>query len=305
MIPGIVASSSAVAGPTLVVSDNFTSYANGATVTNSTYFNGPAFPNEGTWTGNPSSIWEMDTGWLYEAGDYGYSGRPIDWTDKYFHRLRTIDTSVENQWVKWRYKSAGNAVDGYSGTAEAGDAVDLWLRYQTQYHLYALQIDRADNEVASIPTRIYLKRKVPADASFGGTSSWVRNNGVYFYIPLQGSTTSWYQTWTGLGLSELAHDSTTTYDFQVKCETTGASEVTIKLYLAGNLLVTWVDDNGAGVVAPNGTTTMATCLSNGWFSSTSGYSASNYTPITQPGAVGFRSDNRKYWFTNFELYDLG
>src|SRR6266542_576420 len=107
---------------------------------------------------NPSPVWEGDSGFFYRQGHWGYSGRPRDWKDRYFFRMNTRNFNIQDAAISWRYRSAQFGEDGYA--SESADAVDVWLRYQTQYNLYVFQFDRAD-------ARCQAKPKIPAQGWTG------------------------------------------------------------------------------------------------------------------------------------------
>lgn len=107
---------------------------------------------------NPSSIWEGDFGTISRQGNWEYSEKPSDWINKYFFCFNTLTRSIGDAAVQWQYKSAAYGQDGYP--VERSDAVDVWLRYQTQYNLYVFQFDSTD-------TCFQTKRKISAQGWTG------------------------------------------------------------------------------------------------------------------------------------------
>lgn len=287
----------------LLVEDDF-SGADGV-ITDSSYYANAQFPNGGTSAPtNPSQIWEGDSGQFLRQNSWGYSGRPIDWGDRWFFRFNTRSFAIGDASVSWTYRSAPFGQDGY--TVEGADAVDVWLRYQTQYNLYTLQFDRTNNCIVA-------KRKLPAEG-WGGPASLVSNKGVYYTLktdaaqPIFGAgqqCISWEGVRNLLPASEqskpkfpnLAHDSTTPYDFAATVTNVAGGKVQIQLSRAGKLVFSAIDDGRSGTAADG--TTQGTHLDRGYFNSVKGWQATWGLPIAAPGASGFRADNIKFWIDNF------
>lgn len=295
--------------PRLVTEDPMTQYTSGTTVTDASYYTSGTFPFNGTSDpDNPSGIWECGTGGLYADHGWGWSNLPtVVGTSNHF-RCTTQSHDVKHQMVTWTYKSAAYGVGGYSVTGT--EAIDVWLRYITQFNLYALQFDRTDG-------RIYLKRKVPADASYvtnGGASGLVFNNGIYYIVKTDSqqpvfNADSPYATWVGQSLSPPQHNATSTtgaqYDMAATIDTIGWSGglplVQVQLWRDGILVGSWTDNN-TGIDA-NGAT-LAAAITAGYFTGTTGYQSTWYTPIDSHGGSGWRADNVQCWFKNFKLWDL-
>lgn len=295
--------------PRLVVEDSFAGYTNGATITDASYYTSGTFPFNGTSSGsNPSTIWECGTGGVYADNGWGWSNLPTFVGTSNHFRCTTRSFDVKHQMVTWTYKSAAYGVGGYSVTGS--EAIDVWLRYITQFNLYALQFDRVDG-------RIYLKRKVPADSSYvtaGGASGLIFNNGIYYICstdsqqPVFGAGSP-YATWTGQSLSPPQHNATSTtgaqYEMAATINTIGWSGtiplVQVQLFRDGKLVGSWTDNN-TGVDA-NGAT-LAAAVTAGYFTGTAGYQSTWYTPIDSHGGSGWRADNVQCWFKDFKLWDL-
>jgi hypothetical protein len=299
----------APAAPRLVVEDSMASYASGATVTDSSFYTSGTFPFNGTSSGsNPSSIWECGTGGLYADHGWGWSNLPTFVGTTNHFRCTTRSFDVKHQMVTWTYKSAAYGVGGYSVTGT--EAIDVWLRYITQFNLYALQFDRTDG-------RIYLKRKVPADASYvtaGGAGGLIANNGIYYIVktdnqqPVFG-VDSPYATWVGQSLSPPQHNATSTtgaqYEMAATIDTIGWSGglplVQVQLWRDGILVASWTDSN-LGIDANSAT--LAAAVTAGYFTGTAGYQPTWYTPIDSHGGSGWRADNIQVWVKDFKLWDL-
>lgn len=295
--------------PRLVVADDFSTYAAGATITNSSYYVSGTFPFNGgaNPVTNPSNLWETGNGGLYEDNGWGYSRTPLAAGTANHFRATMLDFTVKHQMVKWKYKSAAYGVGGYTVTGT--EAIDVWLRYITEYNLYALQFDRTDG-------RIYLKRKVPADAAgFTAHPAWIANSGVYFIVPTDAQqpvfgAASPYATWVGQSLSPPQHNATSTtgavYDCVATIDTIGWSGglplVQVQLWRDGILCGSWTDSNNG--IAPTGGTTLADSVTANEFTAVTGYQSTWYAPTDSHGGTGFRADNIQTWIKDVELWDL-
>lgn len=294
--------------PRLVVADAFSTYTQGQVVTDSSYYTSGTFPFNGTSSGtNPSAVWESGTGGLYADHGWGWSNLPTFVGTSNHFRATTRSFDVKHQMVTWTYKSAAYGVGGYS--VAGTEAIDVWLRYITQFNLYALQFDRTDG-------RIYLKRKVPADAAgFTGPGGWIANSGVYYIIPTDNQqpvfgAASPYATWTGQSLSPPQHNATATTGAQYEMAATidtigwagGLPLVQVQLWRDGILVASWLDQNTG--IPPTGGTTLAADITSGYYTGVTGYQSTWYTPIDSHGGSGFRADNIQVWVKDFKLWDL-
>lgn len=333
--PGKIAFSifplSGTSGSSTKMTDNFEGYTNGAVITQSenasvpsqTWYNFANFPGAGSsGPDNISTKWEADTGWLYASQDssgnkWGYSGRPIDWTDEFFFRLNTQATAKDAK-VSFTYKSAPFGQDGFAPDSAA--AVDIWLRYQSQYWLYVLQFDRTNDGIVC-------KKKVPSNdnGQWGGASNQISNKGVYYELftnanqPIFGAGQQ-FISWSGVqgllgaesgkpNFPNLAHDGTTsggtTYDFRAEITTYDGGGpflyVQIQLFRGNVLVGSWVDDN-TGTTA-NGRTFQQD-WNAGYYNGVTGFNANWGFPIYTTGKSGLRADNIKLWIDNFSLVDM-
>jgi len=278
-------------GP-IIVQDDFNSYTNGQIITDYTTYLSTPFPNGGTsGPGNPSSLWEADTGKFVADNGWGYSGKPNEWGDRWFFRTNTRNFDIGDATINWKYRSAPYGQDGYA--VESSDAVDLWLRYQTQYNLYVLQFDRTNNAVVA-------KRKVPA-TGWTGPSNLISNKGVYYSLVTDDEQPIWGAgkqaiTWGGHSLPNLAHDSTTIYNFKAKETNKPGGTVQIQLWRDDILIASWLDNNDG--TAANGET-LGYHVSKGYYNSVPDWETWWGQPITRAGASGFRADNIKFWIDDF------
>jgi hypothetical protein len=300
--------SSPTATPTpagsVLMQDTFA--GNDGLVTSYAYYNSVNFPGGGTsMSSNPSPLWEGDSGSLFRQSGWGYSGRPIDWNSKYFYRFNTRNFGIGDATISWTYRSAPFGQDGYA--VEGADAVDVWLRYQTQYSVYVFQFDRTNDCVQA-------KRKIPA-TGWTGPSNLIANNGVYYTLPTDSAQPIfgagvWCVAWNGvqslLPASErtkpnfpaLAHDGVTPYDFKVRVQNVGTN-VQIQAYRAGVLIYSATDDGRSGISASG--ETQGTHMDRGYYNTVPGWQASWGKPIIAAGASGFRGDNIKFWLKDFTV----
>ena len=279
-------------------------------VTTNEFYGRASFPASGSSQAtNPSSTWEGDTGAFYRQGNWGYSGRPNEWRDRYFFRMNTRTFTIGNASISWKYKSANFGDDGWP--VEGPDAVDVWLRYQTQYNLYVFQFDRND-------TVIQAKRKIPAQG-WRGPANLIANKGVYYTLPTDPSQpivgagkfrVAWKDVERMLPASErpkprfpnLAHDSKTPYEFKVTVNNIHGGKVQIRAYRAGTLVYSAIDDGRSGVAA-NGETQGAH-LDRKDYEAVPGWQPDWGSPITRPGACGFRADNIQFWVDDVVVREL-
>jgi hypothetical protein len=302
------------------VADHF-DYQDGTTIADWRSYASAPFPLAGgSSASNPSSTWELDTGWLKADHGWGWTGRPLDWgtvvgdsgdgsSGRYFFRLNTRRHDVLDQDVAWTYKSAAYGTGGYP--AAAADAVDVWLRYQSQYNTYIIQFDRTNGGFVA-------RRKVPAQA-WTGPSNLVVNKGVYYTLltdtlqPVFGAGQQ-FISWNGVssalpagerskpGYPNLAHDGTgtggTSYAFRATARTLPDRSVRLQLYRGGALVGSWTDRSDG--IAADGRS-LGTHLSAGYFSSVSGWQPAWGRPIVAAGAAGFRADDIQAWFDDFSL----
>ncbi len=295
-----------------LISDNFNSYSNGQIITSYSTYQFANFPYGGTsLSSNPSAIWEMDTGKLKADSGWGYTGTPQELGDRYFFRLNTRNFNVGDAAINWKYKSSAFGDGGYS--VSGSDAVDLWVRYQTQYWLYTLQFDRTNNAIV-------VKKKIPAEG-WTGPSNLIANRGVYYTLytdkdqPIFGAG-SQSISWDGIktllpaseqskpGFPRLAHNKTTSYDFKSTVKNLPGGEVQIQIYRAGVLIGSWRDTSAGLATAADGKT-LASHITAGYFKSVPGYNSTwNTLPITKAGATGFRADNIQAWFDDFQVLAL-
>jgi hypothetical protein len=170
-----------------------------------------------------SADWEVTSGSLFAANGGGYTGR-IDsgrpdvrsatFTNSSIFRLRTTATAYDNVRVGFTLTVAELGSTART-PATAFDGVHIWLRYRSQYHLYAASVARRDGGVV-------LKKKCP-----GGPS----NEGTYYTLgkEVKGFPLS-------LGRS---------FPVSATAQTNPSGTVTVSLAVGGRTIVT-ATDTGIG-----------------------------------------------------------
>jgi hypothetical protein len=116
--------------------------------------------------------WEMTSGSLFVRSGSGWTGVPDDVSpnatssngnDSAVFRLNTKRYDFGDVAVSFRLDNQG-LVTTTRTPAQAYDGVHVWLRYQSQYQLYAVTVNRRDGTLA-------IKKKTPGgpDPANGGT----------------------------------------------------------------------------------------------------------------------------------------
>lgn len=172
-----------------------------------------------------SPDWQMTSGSLFAADGAGWSGIPdgteadatsSNGNDSAVFRLNTSRFDFGDVAVSFDLRN-----DGLTATsrtpAQAYDGVHVWLRYQSQYQLYAVSVNRRDGAIA-------IKKKTP-----GGPSP--SNGGTYYDLVKQGHFTVPYGSWI--------HVTAT-------ARTNADGSVSLALYVDGSLLISAVDNGSFG-----------------------------------------------------------
>jgi hypothetical protein len=116
-----------------------------------------------------SPAWDMTSGSLFATDGWGYTGA-IDGQSPDARSTRRTGSAVFRLHTRARFDDArvtttikvGEFTSTSRTPARAWDGVHLWLRYQTQYHLYVVSVARRDG-------RVVIKKKCPGGPSNGGT----------------------------------------------------------------------------------------------------------------------------------------
>jgi len=143
-----------------------------------------------------SPDWDMTSGSLFRQSNTAWSGVPdscapnkfsSSCTDSDVFCLNTFRTFAGNVKVSLALK---NNSDIHNSNCNSNDTcwhgVHIWMRYQTQYNLYYVSINRADNQVV-------IKRKVPCGSDNQGTyfvlsqatHAWTAGSWQHFSITIQ------------------------------------------------------------------------------------------------------------------------
>jgi hypothetical protein len=117
-----------------------------------------------------ASLWEMSSGSLFVRDGAGHTGRPdgiapdvasSNGTNSAIFRLRSKRMDLGDVAIAFRLQNLGLTVTPQT-PATAWDGVHVWLRYQSQQHLYYASVNRRDDTIV-------IKKKVPGGPSNGGT----------------------------------------------------------------------------------------------------------------------------------------
>lgn len=165
-----------------------------------------------------SRDWHVTSGSLFSRDGSGYTGRldsrstdarSLRATNSAEFRMTTANRSFRNVAVQMNLKVAGQT--STSGSRTIWDGVHLWLRHQSQYHLYYASVARRDGQVV-------IKKKCPGGSSNGGRYYTISREVPGKPIP--------YGQWLRVGAS---------------VRNTGGGSVTIVLYRGGRAVVSAVD----------------------------------------------------------------
>lgn len=182
-----------------------------------------AFWNQGLPSAVASPNWEMDSGSFFRRGDAGYSGRPdavapnatsSNGNHSGIFRLKTRRMDFGDVEVSLRLRNMGLTTTSETPATD-WDGVHVWLRYQSEAHLYYASINRRDDTIV-------IKKKVPGGPSNGGTYTAVASG----RLPVV------YGRWL---------------DVKASVGTNADGSVTIRLYADGRLVLEGTDVNVGGV----------------------------------------------------------
>jgi hypothetical protein len=170
-----------------------------------------------------SGTWRVTSGSLFADGNTGWTGVPDDRqpdaassddTGSAVFRLVTRRTNLGDVQVSLRLRNLG-LVSTASTPPAAWDGVHLFLRYQSQYHLYYASVNRRD-------ATVLVKKKCPGGSENGGTYYLLGNPVAGQPIP--------FGAWQRLAAS-------------VRTNLDGSVTIEIR---RGGLLLTQVRDRGLG-----------------------------------------------------------
>jgi len=149
---------------TVLLFDDFRQRPEGL-ITNEYAFHHPADP-----ASRKDPIWELTSGSFFERHVSGYSGVPdhvspnalsTNGNNSAVFRARTHRADFGDVVVSFDLRNMG--FSNSSGEPPHDyDGVHVWLRYVSEYELYAVTVNRRDNVVV-------LKKKMPGGPSNGGT----------------------------------------------------------------------------------------------------------------------------------------
>jgi phage replication-related protein YjqB (UPF0714/DUF867 family) len=223
-----------------------------------------------------SPDWDMTSGTLFRQGNTAWTGAPdsaapnkfsSDHTNSDAFRLNTRRSFAGNIKVSLALRNNSDIHDSNCGGTNdtCWHGVHIWLRHLTQYDLYYVSLNRADNKVV-------IKRKVPCGTENGGTYFVLKQNGIPAIVTRAWSAGVWQH-------------------FSATIQTNSNGSVTIKVYDDDS------DPNTPFLQATDGGGT-----NTGWSSvcgTPGSYPTSQYPPLTAAGSVGVRGD-----FDNFNVDDM-
>lgn len=277
---------------------------------------------------NPGGLWRTDSANVTivddGTGNGLLTGDPTGWSGVTgWYRAHLTPNLVklnpaDGLTYSFRYKQSAFGLTNPTGIV-GGDATDLWVAYQSQYTLIAIQFARQDN-------RIIAKRKVPTPGQSGN------NYGTYYNLkhttdsPLAGQYVGSAATYANLPTATknaiaaaegrawsdtLATNGTATagtwYDFSVGVSLVGADGLKIQLFRAGVLIGSWYD--AFGITADN----YHCPLHNVFFgeyethhTTANGHNDPPENWMRRPignrtGSTGFRADNVQPWIDTFSV----
>lgn len=117
-----------------------------------------------------SPLWEVTNGSLFAASGQGWTGKPdavapnalsTNGTSSSAFRARTRRTDLGDIEVTFKLLNRGLSSNS-KYPAVAWDGAHVWLRYVSEYSLYAVSVNRRDGNIV-------IKKKVPGGSSNGGT----------------------------------------------------------------------------------------------------------------------------------------
>jgi hypothetical protein len=165
-----------------------------------------------------SPIWEMTSGSLFRQKNQGWTGIPdnigpdrmsMKGNNSAVFRANTKRKDILDAKISFSFL-ASNFTTTSSTPATDWDGVHVWMRYQSQYHLYYASVLRRDGSCV-------IKKKVPVGPSNGGTYTHVSN-----YVP------------TNLPLNQL-------HKVEVTVKNMSPEEVEMTLSVNGKLILRGVD----------------------------------------------------------------
>lgn len=201
----------------VLFSDAFSGYSDGLITNEYAYWNKTSSLSK------QSPLWELDSGSLFAIGGNGWTGVPdnispnnlsTNGNNSSVFRLVTKQSNFGNVAVSFNLLNQG-LTNTASTPSVSWDGLHVFLRYQNEYNLYYVSVNRRDNTVT-------IKKKVSGGSSNGGT---------YYVLSKYTPHTVQYNAWKNVKAT-------------VKNNLDGS--VTIELYVDGNLLVRSVDNGTIG-----------------------------------------------------------
>jgi hypothetical protein len=209
--------------PEILIADDFEG-TDGLITNEFSYWN----PNDVSALRSP--VWEMTSGSLFRQGGQGWTGIPdnigpdrmsLKGNNSAVFRANTKRKDILDAKISFSFLASGFTTTSSTPAVE-WDGVHVWMRYQSQYHLYYASVLRRDGACV-------IKKKVPVGPSNGGTYTHVTN-----YVP------------TNLPLNQL-------HKVEVTMKNISSDEVEMALWVNGKLIVRGIDKlvgNAPSIVQP-------------------------------------------------------
>jgi hypothetical protein len=167
---------------------------------------------------NPSAvyspIWDQTSGTFYAQGNQGWTGMPDSQNNSAVFRVTTQRADFRDVSVSFSLLNQGLTTTART-PAVAWDGLHIFLRYQTEAHLYYASLNRRDNTVI-------IKKKIPGGPSNGGTY-YNLSPAIPFNVP--------YNAWQSV---------------KATVKTNPNQSVTIQLFQQGQLLASATDTGAIG-----------------------------------------------------------
>ncbi len=166
-----------------------------------------------------SPDWDVESGSLFVQGNAGWTGVPdaiepnllsTNGTNSSIFRMVSRRGDFQNVGVSFSLLNQGLVSNAVTPAVD-WDGCHMWLRYQSETHLYYASINRRDHTVV-------IKKKIPGGSSNGGTY-YDLSPFVQYNVP--------YNTWQNV---------------RATIDTLADGSVDIRLYINGTLLVSAIDN---------------------------------------------------------------
>jgi hypothetical protein len=108
-----------------------------------------------------SSVWDVTSGSLYRDGGEGWTGHPNSQNNSQVFRMVSRERDFGNVTMHVALR-VDDLVTTPTTPAQDWDGAHIWVRYQSEYELYAVSVDRRDGQMI-------IKKKCVGGSDNGGT----------------------------------------------------------------------------------------------------------------------------------------